>query len=263
MNTKRKTITALLSGVAATGWIAPKINSLILPAHAMTTGMKATTVVPTTMAPTTKAPMPEETTTEEPMPEETTTEEPMPEETTTEEPMPEATTTEEPMPEATTTEEPMPEATTTEEPMPEATTTEAPRELTPGEKYYNSQVTFRDNRMALPMSRGNTMKRGSLLGHTDTFSGTIMAEGINPEMPDAVYTFELSVNTNSRGESVGFILFRDGNRVASYGTRVEADGTWDSFDMTFNATGFDGAYYGTGVYGRICAPGVFGTYEVS
>ena len=253
MNSKRKTIAALMSGVAATGWIAPKINSLIIPAHAMTTGMKATTVVPTTMAPTTKAPMPEA----------TTTKAPMPGETTTEAPMPEATTTEEPMPEATTTEEPMPEATTTEEPMPEATTTEAPRELAPGEKYYNSQVAFRDNRMALPMSRGNTMKRGSLLGHTDTFSGTVMAEGINPEMPDAVYTFELSVNTNSRGESVGFILFRDGYRVASYGTRVKADGTWDSFDMTFNATGFDGAYYGTGVYGRICAPGVFGTYEVS
>ena len=261
MNSKRKTIMALLSGMAVTGWVAPKVTTLSIPAHAMTTVVPTKTTTEEPVASTTMAP--KGTTTEEPMPGETTTESPMPGETTTESPMPEETTTEEPMPEETTTEEPMPETTTTEEPMPETTTTEAPRELTPGEKYYNSQVAFRDNRMALPTSRGNTMKRGSLLGHTDTFSGTVMAEGINPEMPDAVYTFELSVNTNSRGESVGFILFRDGNRVASYGTRVESDGTWDSFDMTFNATGFDGAYYGTGVYGRICAPGVFGTYEVS
>ncbi len=233
MNTKRKTIMALLSGMTVTGWVSPKINAFSIPAHAMTTGMAATTTIKPVAV---KSTGPEDTTTTD---------------------MPDgATTTTEPMSaETTTTEEPMPEETTT--------TTMAPREPTPAEKYYNSQVAFRDNRMDLPDSHGGEMKRGEFLGSTDTFTGTVMAEGINPAAPDAVYTFEVSVNTTSRGENVHFLLFKNGGRIASYGTRVMADGTWDSFDITVNPTGFDGAYYGTGIYGRICAPGVFGTYEVT
>ena len=123
---------------------------------------------------------------------------------------------------------------------------------------YDSKIMVGEHEYMLDTARDTS-------GGTFTYSGDITGE-MNPGSshlsdPKIALTYDSAKSTI--GAAISYEFNEDMSRVTldRYGTRVNADGTFSSFDG-LNPKGFDGAFYGDNAFaaGNVSTPRVHGTY---